>query len=114
MLINFSNKAVVQGDYFSSRVHKDIDGILKDLRKSHIGRSDGAPKSTVAEELKNDLEETANFEGSQTEKLLMVFCKQTKLRYKSLTEDEKKWLIQIMQKSELARSSISKRRKGSK
>lgn len=105
---------VHEGDYFSSRVHKDIDGILKDLRKSHIGRSDGAPKSTVAEELKKDLEEAANFEGSQTEKLLMVFCKQTKLRYKSLTEDEKKWLIQIMQKSELARSSISKRGKGSK
>ena len=105
---------VDEGDYFSSRVHKDMDSILEDLRKAHIGRSDGAPKSTVAEELKKDLEEAANFEGSQTEKLLMVFCKQTKLRYKSLTEDEKKWLIQIMQKSELARSSISKRGKGSK
>ena len=59
-------------------------------------------------------EEVVNFEGSHTEKLLMVFCKQTKLRYKSLTEDEKKWLIQIMQKSELAKSSISQRGKGGK
>lgn len=105
---------VDEGDYFSSRVHKDIDAIMDDLRKAHKGRIDSAPVNSVAEELKKDLEEAANFEGSQTEKLLMVFCKQTKLRYKSLTEDEKKWLIQIMQKSELARSSISKRGKGSK
>jgi len=39
---------VNEGDYFSSRVHKDMDGILEDLRKAHIGRSNGAPKSTVA------------------------------------------------------------------
>jgi len=87
---------------------------MDDLRQSHKGRSDSAPVNTVAEELKKDLEEAANFEGSQTDKLLMVFCKQTKLRYKSLTEDEKKWLIQIMQKSELAKSAISKRGKDSK
>jgi len=28
---------VDKGDYFSSRVHKDIDGIIEDLRKAHIG-----------------------------------------------------------------------------
>lgn len=66
---------VDESDYFSSRVHKDMDGILEDLRKAHIGRSDGAPKSTVAEELKRDLEEVVNFEGSHTEQLLSVFCK---------------------------------------
>lgn len=105
---------VDEGDYFSSRVHKDIDAIMDDLRKAHKGRSDSAPVNTVAEELKKDLEEAANFEGSHMQKLLMVFCKQTKLRYKSLTEEEQKWLLQIMQKSELAKSSISKRGKGGK
>lgn len=28
--------------YFRSRVHKDIDGILEDIRNAHAGRSDGA------------------------------------------------------------------------
>ena len=83
-----------------------------DLRKAHIGRSDGAAKSTVAEELKKDLEEVVNFEGSYTEQLLLVFCKQTKLRYNRLSEEEKQWLIRIIQKSELIKSSISKRGKG--
>ncbi len=77
---------VDEGDYFVSRVHKDMDGILEDLRKAHIGRSDGAPKSTVAEELKRDLEEVVNFEGSHTELRLLVFCRQTKLRYNKLSE----------------------------
>lgn len=76
---------VDESDYFSSRVHKDMDGILEDLRKVYIGRSDGAPKSTVAEELKRDLEEVVNYEGSHTEQLLLVFCKQTKQRYNKLS-----------------------------
>ena len=62
---------------------------MDDLREAHKGRSDGAPVNTVAEELKKDLEEAANFEGSQAEKLLMLFCKQTKFRYGSLSNDEK-------------------------
>ena len=103
---------VDEGDYFSSRVH--IDTIMDDLRKAHKGRSDGAPVNTVTEELKKDLEEAANFEGSQTEKLLMLFCKQTKIRYSSLSTDEKKWLLKIVDKSELAKSHISKRGKGRK
>ena len=100
---------VEEGDYFRSRVHKDMGSILEDIRKAHIGRSDGAPKTSVAEELRQDLEEVAAFAGSRAEQLLMVFCKQTKLRYNKLTEDEKQALIRIMQKSELMKSPVSQR-----
>ncbi|MBQ8802900.1 MAG: DUF5626 family protein [Tyzzerella sp.] len=102
---------VNEGDYFSSRVHNDIDGIMEDLREAHRGRSDGAPKTSVAEELKRDLEEVANFEGSRVEQLLMIYCKQTKLRYNKLTEEEKQWLVRIMQKSELMKSHTLQRGK---
>ena len=100
---------VEEGDYFRSRVHKDMDSILEDIRNAHAGRSDGALKTSVAEELRQDLEEVAAFEGSRAEQLLMVFCKQPKLRYNKLTEDEKQSLIRIMQKSELMKSPISQR-----
>ena len=53
----------------------------------------------------------ANFKGSRTEQLLMVFCKQTKLRYNELTEEEKQWLTRIVQKSELAKSYVPQRGK---
>ncbi len=33
---------VREGDYFSSRVHHDIDAIMEDIREAHRGRSDSA------------------------------------------------------------------------
>ncbi len=49
--------------------------------------------------------------SSRAEQLLMVFCKQTKLRYNKLTEEEKQWLTQIVQKFELAKGYVPQRRK---
>ena len=102
---------VDEGEYFTSRVHRDIDAIMEDMRKAHLGRSDSAPKSSAAEELKQDLEEVARFNGSKLEQLIMLFCKQTKLRYNKLTEEEKQWLARIAQKSELLKSSVPQRGK---
>ncbi len=102
---------VDEGEYFTSRVHRDIDAILEDMRTAHLGRSNGAPKSSAAEDLKQDLEEVARFNGSKLEQLIMLFCKQTKLRYGKLTEEEKQWLAQIAQKSELLKGAVSQRGK---
>lgn len=100
-----------EGEYFSKRVHDDIDSIMKDLREAHIDRSDSAPKSSVSEELKQNLEEVMNYNGSRVEKLLMTFCMQTKIKYNKLSEEEKQWLIRIVQKSELIKSHIPQRGK---
>lgn len=102
---------VVEEEYFTSRVHRDIDAIMKDIREAHRGRSDSAPENSVVEDLKQDLEEVANFKGSRAEQLIMLFCKQTKLRYNKLTEEEKQWLTRIARKSELLKSPISQRGK---
>ncbi len=48
---------------------------------------------------------------TKLEQLIMLFCKQTKLRYNKLTEEEKQWLARIAQKSELLKSSVSQRGK---
>ena len=102
---------VDEGDYFISRVHRDIDAIMKDMREANRGRSDSAPETSVVEEIKEALEEVAQFEGSRTEQLIMLFCKQTKLRYNKLTEEEKQWLTRIMRKSELLKGTVSQRGK---
>ena len=102
---------VDEGEYFTSRVHRDIDVIMKDMREAHRGQSDSAPESSAVEELKRDLEEVACFNGSKLEQLIMLFCKQTKLRYNKLTEEEKQWLARIAQKSELLKGSVSQREK---
>ena len=100
---------VDEEEYFTSRVHRDIDAIMEDMREAHRGRSDSAPENSAAEELKQDLEEVARFNGSKLEQLIMLFCKQTKLRYNRLTEEEKQWLARIAQKSELLKGSVSQR-----
>ena len=102
---------VDEGEYFTSRVHRDIDAIMEDMRVAHRGRNDSAPENSAAEELKQDLEEVAQFNGSKLEQLIMLFCKQTKLRYNKLTEEEKQWLTRIAQKSELLKSSVPQRGK---
>ena len=102
---------VDEGEYFTSRVHRDIDAIMEDMREARRGRSDSAPENSAAEELKQDLEEVARFNGSKLEQLIMLFCKQTKLRYNKLTEEEKQWLARIAQKSELLKGSVPQRGK---
>ena len=43
---------VQEGEYFSRRVHDDIDGIMEDIKESHKGRAESAPEKSVAAELK--------------------------------------------------------------
>ena len=102
---------IQEGEYFSQRVHDDIDGIIEDIKKAHRGRSESAPDTSVAAELKRDMDEVANFKGSRLEQLILLFCKQTKLRYNKLTEKEKQWLVRIAQKSELAKGYVPQRGK---
>ena len=59
------------------------------MREAHIGRRDSVSEKSVAEELKQNLEEVMNFNGSRVEKLLMTFCIQTKIKYNKLSEEEK-------------------------
>lgn len=100
-----------ENEYSTQRIHNDMDSIMKDLRKVHLGRNDSAPKTSVTEELKRDMDEILNFKGNRVEQLLFAFCKQTKIKYHKLSEEEKKWLIQIVQKSEFSKSHIPQRGK---
>ena len=88
-------------EYFSYVVHEDIDGIIRDLRTAHKHDSVSAPEVSVAEQMKKDLEEIANFKGSKLEKQLILYCKQLQIDYRKLTEEEFRWFIKILKKSKL-------------
>jgi transcriptional regulator with XRE-family HTH domain len=98
-------------DYFTSRVHEDIDAIMEDIREAHRGRSESGPEHSAIADLKQDLEDVANFKGSRAEAWLMMYCKQTQTPYNKLSEEEKHWLMKIAQKSKLAKSHVSQRGK---
>ncbi len=100
---------IQEKEYFTQRIYRDIDFIVDDLKENHKGRSDSAPKNSTVNEIKKDLEEALNFKGSRTEQMLIVFCKQMKIKYDKLTEKEKKTLIDVALKSKLIKSYIPQR-----
>lgn len=102
---------VQEGEYFSRRVHDDIDGIMEDIKEAHKGRAESAPEKSVAAELKKDLDEVANFKGSRLEQWLLIYCKQNRIPYNRLTEEEKQSLIRIGSKSDFMKSHIPQRGK---
>ena len=70
-----------------------------------------APQTTVADELKENLEAIENFKGSRDEKLVVLYCKQLGINYKNLSDEEFRWLIRILKKSKKMGTPISQRKK---
>ena len=82
-------------EYFSHMVLDDLNLIIRDIRETHKKDSESAPQTTVANELKENLEAVENFKGSRLEKLAVLYCKQLGINYKNLSDEEFRWLIRI-------------------
>ena len=111
-------------EYFSHMVLDDLNRIIRDIREAHKKDSDirdireahkkdseSAPQTTVADELKENLEAVENFKGSRDEKLVVLYCKQLGINYKNLSDEEFRWLIRILKKSKKMGTPISQRKK---
>ena len=85
--------------------------IVGDIREFHKKDSESAPQTTVADELKENLEAVENFKGSRDEKLVILYCKQLGINYKNLSEEEFRWFIRILKKSKKMGTPISQRKK---
>ena len=72
-------------EYFSHMVRDDLNLIIRDIREAHKKDSESAPQTTVADELKENLEAVENFKGSRDEKLVVLYCKQLGINYKNLS-----------------------------
>ena len=98
-------------EYFSHMVLDDLNLIIRDIRETHKKDSESAPQTTVANELKENLEAIENFKGSRLEKLAVLYCKQLGINYKNLSDEEFRWLIRILQKSKKTGTPINQRKK---
>lgn len=85
--------------YFNQMVHRNIDGIIRDIRQAHKGDSTSAPDFSVVDEIKRSIEEAARFQGSDEEKQVVVLCRHLGIDYHKLTPVEFQMLIKILQKS---------------
>ena len=85
-------------------IQQDINKIALDLREAHKDDFFSVPEDNPLEDFLQTAEETTR-EGSDPEQTAMMFiCKRLKLNYGKLSEEEKKWLKKIAQKSDLLKN----------
>ena len=98
-------------EYFSHMIQDDISVIIRDIRAAHKSDSESAPPTTIAEELKQDLEDVANFKGSPLEKQAALYCKRLGINYNKLSDAEFRQLVHILEKSKYFKSYVGQRKK---
>lgn len=102
-----------EDNYFAHMVHDDMDAIAKDIRSAHTKDFDTAPETSVADTIREGIEEAANFKGSAKETQLFLLCHQLGLDYKSLSPEEFTVLMKALNRSKKLKSGINQRgRKG--
>ena len=102
-----------EDNYFAHMVHDDMDAIAKDIRSAHTKDFDTAPETSVADTIREGIEEAANFKGSAKETQLFLLCHQLGLDYKSLSPEEFTVLMKALNRSKKLKSSTNQRgRKG--
>lgn len=85
-------------------IQQDINKIALDLREAHKDDFFSVPEDNPLEDFLQTAEETTR-EDSDPEQAAMAFiCKRLKLNYGKLSEEEKKWLKKIAQKSDLLKN----------
>ncbi len=82
-----------------------------DLRKNHKTDPSTAPETTVSEDIRKELEAAAEFSGSDQERQARIFCSQLGINYDNLYPEEFAALVNILKKSKLLKSPLSKRGK---
>ena len=91
-------------------IQDDISVIVRDIRAAHKSDSESAPPTTIAEELKQDLEDVANFKGKPLEKQAALYCKRLGINYSKLSDAEFLQLIHILEKSKFFKSYVAQRK----
>ena len=82
-------------------IQQDINKIALDLREAHKDDFFSVPEDNPLEDFLQTAEETASPDSDPEQAALVFICKRLKLNLKKLSEEEKKWLKKIAQKSDL-------------
>ena len=85
-------------------IQQDINKIALDLREAHKDDFFSVPEDNPLEDFLQTAEETASPDSDPEQAAMAFICKRLKLNYKKLSEEEKKWLKKIAQKSDLLKN----------
>ena len=85
-------------------IQQDINKIALDLREAHKDDFFSVPEDNPLEDFLQTADEVASEDGDPEQASLAFICKRLKLNLKKLSEEEKKWLKKIAQKSDLLKN----------
>lgn len=93
-------------------IQQDINGIALDLREAHRDDFFSVPEDNPLKGLSQAVDETDSEDSDPEQASLAFICKRLRLNYKKLSEEEKKWLKKISEKSDLLKNPNPQRGKG--
>ncbi len=85
-------------------IQQAINKIALDLREAHKDDFFSVPEDNPLEDFLQTAEETASKDSDPEQAAMVFICKRLQLRYGKLSEEEKKWLKKIAQKSDLLKN----------
>ena len=85
-------------------IQQDINGIAIDLREAHRDDFFSVPEDNPLKGLLQAVDEAASEDCDPEQASLAFICKRLRLNYKKLSEEEKKWLKKISEKSDLLKN----------
>ena len=85
-------------------IQQDINKIALDLREAHKDDFFSVPEDNPLKGFLQAADEAASEDGDPEQASLAFICKRLKLNLKNLSEDEKKWLKKIAEKSDLLKN----------
>ena len=103
---------ITEEDYFGHVVHKDMDGIMRDIREAHRKDPMTADTASPVADVQMQLEDVMNHKGTDEEKQARMFLTSLGIDYDKLTPEEFITMINILKKSTHLRSYNNQRGKG--
>jgi len=85
-------------------IQQDINKIALDLREAHKDDFFSVPEDNPLEDFLQTAEETTSPDSDPEQAAMAFICKRLKLNYGKLSEEERKWLKRIAQKSDLLKN----------
>ena len=85
-------------------IQQDISKIALDLREAHKDVFFSVPEDNPLEDFLQTADEVASPDSDPEQAAMAFICKRLKLNYGKLSEEEKKWLKRIAQKSDLLKN----------
>ncbi len=90
-------------------IQQDINKIALDLREAHKDDFFSVPEDNPLEDFLQTVDEAANPDSDPEQATLAFICKRLKLNYKKLSDEERKWLKRIAEKSDLLKNPKQQR-----